>query len=147
MKIDQEKISGDILGIVVLENAKLIWRQFLSSLYITLNTALAIDFQVSFSRVHSQKMQRQRSILSFFQKPSQENRSSGGQRASQFPAVDSAQEVRGTDTPPEKVPRQILPASYVANESKSSSSSSSSLFSSIRHKFAKPSERERASER
>ncbi|PON73319.1 DNA mismatch repair [Parasponia andersonii] len=88
-------------------------------------------------------MQRQRSILSFFQKPSPENQSSGGQPAIQVPATDSAAEIRGTDTPPEKVPRQILPASHVAGEGKSGSF----LFSSIKHKFTKPSEREKASER
>ncbi|KAF2299606.1 hypothetical protein GH714_039281 [Hevea brasiliensis] len=79
-------------------------------------------------------MQRQKSILSFFQKPSPANQSSGagdtinGQKlhflakqqkqevtSSSEPEIhshgslDSSLEIRGTDTPPEKVPRQILP--------------------------------------
>lgn len=103
-----------------------------------------------------QKMQRQKSILSFFQKPSQENQNSGTRRVPQFPvtqrnvsgsdqpkATDPVVEIRGTDTPPEKVPRQIFPASFVANDD----SSGSSLFSSIMHKFVKADDRERASDR
>ncbi|KAH7511895.1 hypothetical protein FEM48_Zijuj12G0031600 [Ziziphus jujuba var. spinosa] len=101
-------------------------------------------------------MQRQKSILSFFQKPSQENQNSGTRRVPQFPvtqrnvsgsdqpkATDPVVEIRGTDTPPEKVPRQIFPASFVANDD----SSGSSLFSSIMHKFVKADDRERASDR
>ncbi|GMN50500.1 hypothetical protein TIFTF001_019655 [Ficus carica] len=101
-------------------------------------------------------MQRQKSILSFFQKSSPENQSSGNQQVPQFlakqqsqnvqgfgqpTATDSAVEITGTDTPPEKVPRRIFPASYVGNESKSGSS----LFASIMHKFVKPDDREKAS--
>lgn len=101
-------------------------------------------------------MQRQKSILSFFQKPSQENQNSGTRRVPQFSitqqnvsasdqpkATDTVVEIRGTDTPPEKVPRQIFPAGFVANDG----SSSSSLFSSIMHKFVKADDREKASER
>ena len=103
-------------------------------------------------------MQRQKSILSFFQKSSPENQSSGNRQVPHFPAkqqsqnvqgfgqptaTDSAVEITGTDTPPEKVPRRIFPASYVGNESKSGSS----LFASIMHKFVKPDDREKASPR
>ncbi|KAL5838399.1 hypothetical protein ACOSQ3_015568 [Xanthoceras sorbifolium] len=99
-------------------------------------------------------MQRQKTILSFFQKPSQADRNSGGgQRDSHvlskrqnsgatdsnqppvLAAVDSSVEIRGTDTPPEKVPRQILPANFKANEE--ARGGESSLFSSIMHKFVK----------
>ncbi|CAN1829192.1 DNA mismatch repair protein MSH7 [Linum perenne] len=48
-------------------------------------------------------------------------------------AVSSSEEVTGTDTPPEKVPRRIIPANF----SSSSDSGGPSLFSSILHKFAK----------
>ncbi|XP_062090746.1 DNA mismatch repair protein MSH7 [Humulus lupulus] len=88
-------------------------------------------------------MQRQKTILSFFQKPAPANLSSGRQLVSQVPVTESALEIIGTDTPPEKVPRQIFPASYVANESKTDSS----LFSSIMHKFVKPNEREKFPQR
>uniref|UniRef100_A0A803NYY0 DNA mismatch repair proteins mutS family domain-containing protein n=1 Tax=Cannabis sativa TaxID=3483 RepID=A0A803NYY0_CANSA len=88
-------------------------------------------------------MQRQKTIFSFFQKPAPVNPSSGSQLVSQVPVTESALEIKGTDTPPEKVPRQIFPASYVANESKTDSS----LFSSIMHKFVKPTEREKLSKR
>ncbi|KAG6424168.1 hypothetical protein SASPL_114581 [Salvia splendens] len=62
-------------------------------------------------------MQRQKSILSFLNKPEP---STGAK-----PAVSDA-EITGTDTPPEKVPRRIFPDSRP------------SLFSTIKHKFAKP---------
>uniref|UniRef100_A0A2P2KHA4 DNA mismatch repair protein MSH7 n=1 Tax=Rhizophora mucronata TaxID=61149 RepID=A0A2P2KHA4_RHIMU len=104
-------------------------------------------------------MQRQTSILSFFEKPlPAEQKSGAGQKrksrpASQFPskpqnenvtvsgepgvrgagAVDSSLEIRGTDTPPEKVPRQILPANFAASQE----TGGSSLFSSIMHKFVR----------
>ncbi|KAJ9183975.1 hypothetical protein P3X46_007767 [Hevea brasiliensis] len=109
-------------------------------------------------------MQRQKSILSFFQKPSPANQSSGagdtinGQKlhflakqqkqevtSSSEPEIhshgslDSSLEIRGTDTPPEKVPRQILPGSFKQNES----SGGSSLFSSIMHKFVKVDHKEK----
>lgn len=101
-------------------------------------------------------MQRQKSILSFFKKPSPENRNSGAGGAPQFSvkqqnvsasihptAADTVVEIRGTDTPPEKVPRQIFPASFAENEG----GKGSSLFSSIMHKFVKADDREKASER
>ncbi|KAK6941539.1 DNA mismatch repair protein MutS, connector domain [Dillenia turbinata] len=101
-------------------------------------------------------MQRQRSILSFFQKPSPENQPPSdpfllsGPRFTQFPVNQHQQqqtlgdvEVRGTDTPPEKVPRQILPEKFTRNhDSVNSNSNGSSLFSSLMHKFVKIDERE-----
>ncbi|KAK4391640.1 DNA mismatch repair protein MSH7 [Sesamum angolense] len=64
-------------------------------------------------------MQRQKSILSYLRKP--ESSSSGK------PIVLDAsdEEIKGTDTPPEKVPRRVF------------AESRPSLFSSIRHKFGK----------
>lgn len=113
-------------------------------------------------------MQRQRSILSFFQKPSPEDQKSGGKAEksdgrefSQFPAMqqnqrssvsgqpafhvpkNSSTEIKGTDTPPEKVPRQMIPSSFTAKDN----GKSSSLFSSIMHKFVKVDERESTCER
>ncbi|KAK2645736.1 hypothetical protein Ddye_020931 [Dipteronia dyeriana] len=104
-------------------------------------------------------MQRQKTILSFFQKPSKADNNSGGDRRdSHFlskkqnssatdlnqpavnAAVDSSVEIRGTDTPPEKVPRQIFPANFKANEE--SRVGDSSLFSSIMHKFVKDDNRQ-----
>lgn len=104
-------------------------------------------------------MQRQASILSFLKKPPPEknNPARGGEMqssrlASRFPekshskngdtfeavkatassTVDySSEEIRGTDTPPEKVPRQIFPVDDDDNAVKSS------VFSSIKHKFVK----------
>ena len=102
-------------------------------------------------------MQRQKSILSFFQKPSPENNGSnagnvlGSRRVPQFPVkqekqkgsgltqaandtvMDSSLEIKGTDTPPEKLPRQIFSATSTGNED----GGASSLFSSIMHKFVK----------
>ncbi|KAL0345263.1 UNVERIFIED_CONTAM: DNA mismatch repair protein MSH7 [Sesamum radiatum] len=64
-------------------------------------------------------MHRQRSILSFLRKP--ESSSSGKPTV-----VDASdEEIKGTDTPPEKVPRRVF------------ADSRPSLFSSIRHKFEK----------
>ena len=86
------------------------------------------------------RMQRQKSILS------SQNSTGGnvkGQGVSQFPSKQQSQkgdiggsslEVIGTDTPPEKVPRKVLPASFAAN---AETGVSSSLFSSIMHKFVK----------
>lgn len=101
-------------------------------------------------------MQRQKSILSFFKKPSPENQNSVAGGVPQFPVklqsvsasihptqADSVVEIRGTDTPPEKVPRQIFPPSFAENEG----GKGSSLFSSILHKFVKADDREKASER
>lgn len=99
--------------------------------------------------------QSQKSILSYFQKTAPENRSSGSRRASGpsvqqanrnvtavFNPPPSADDVRGTDTPPEKVPRQVLPASFATN---ANNSSGSSLFESIMHKFVKVDDSERVS--
>lgn len=105
-------------------------------------------------------MPRQKSILSFFQKPSLPSQSSDagertdGPQAPLFSAkqhnqnvsqpaihglVDSSIEIRGTDTPPEKVPRQILPVNIKENEE----AKVASLFSSIMHKFVKVDDREK----
>ncbi|XP_075661192.1 DNA mismatch repair protein MSH7 [Castanea sativa] len=108
-------------------------------------------------------MQRQKSILSFFQKPSPESNGSGagnelGKRrvpakqekqngvalnqAVNDTVLDSSLEIRGTDTPPEKVPRPIFPAMSNGSED----SRGSSLFSSIMHKFVKVDDRKKATE-
>lgn len=100
-------------------------------------------------------MQRQKSILSFFQKPSQATQPSvpgdaatsgvGGLRstakegcinsdASRNVPKPVDDDVRGVDTPPEKVPRRVLPSNFKAAES---AGGASSLFSSIMHKFVK----------
>ncbi|XP_004288695.1 PREDICTED: DNA mismatch repair protein MSH7 isoform X2 [Fragaria vesca subsp. vesca] len=99
-------------------------------------------------------MQRQKSILSFFRKPSPEKSSTAaaddGRRADHFAAKQQEQKavgsnqapdlkVRGTDTPPEKVPRQILTAN-------SASLRDSSPFSSIMHKFMKVDDSHKASQ-
>ncbi|KAL7093523.1 hypothetical protein ACP275_11G045500 [Erythranthe tilingii] len=64
-------------------------------------------------------MQRQKSILSFLKRPETSS-------ASKPVVLDASdEEVKGTDTPPEKVPRKIF------------ADSRPSLFSSIKHKFAK----------
>ncbi|XP_050364799.1 DNA mismatch repair protein MSH7 [Argentina anserina] len=99
-------------------------------------------------------MQRQKSILSFFRKPSQEKSSSAAgdddRHVNQFAVKEPEKkavgsilapdpEVRGTDTPPEKVPRQILPAD-------SASLKDSSPFSSIMHKFMKVDDAPKASQ-
>ncbi|KAI9128946.1 hypothetical protein K1719_000429 [Acacia pycnantha] len=103
-------------------------------------------------------MNRQRSILSFFQKSSPANSNSGtghlggGRAALKFPSMeeklsvptafnqpaslpanDSSDKVRGTDTPPEKVPRQILPSTFSSNEK----SNDATPFSRIMHKFVR----------
>ncbi|KAJ6362515.1 hypothetical protein OIU78_002839 [Salix suchowensis] len=108
----------------------------------------------------STKMQRQKSILSFFQKPSLPSQSpdagekNDGRQAPLFsgkqnnqnvfqPAihglVDTSLEIRGTDTPPEKVPCQILPVNIKENEG----GKGATLFSSIMHKFIKFDDREK----
>ncbi|KAL6221129.1 hypothetical protein ACLB2K_008881 [Fragaria x ananassa] len=99
-------------------------------------------------------MQRQKSILSFFRKPSPEKSSTAaaddGRRADHLAAKEQERKavgsnqvpdlgVRGTDTPPEKVPRQILPAN-------SASLRDSSPFSSIMHKFMKVDDSHKASQ-
>ena len=109
-------------------------------------------------------MQRQKSILSFFQKPSPESNGSGAgnelgkqrvpakqekqngvalNQAANDTVMDSSLEIRGTDTPPEKVPRQIFPAMSTGSED----GRASSLFSSIMHKFVKVDDRKKATER
>lgn len=113
-------------------------------------------------------MNRQRSILSFFQKSSsgnhdsgtahldgdrrdpdlfvkqaKQNVSTGFNQPASLTADNSLAEVRGTDTPPEKVPRQILPTTFTANEK----TNGSSLFSSIMHKFVKVDDGGKATQR
>lgn len=115
-------------------------------------------------------MQRQRSILSFFQKPSpattqglvsgDANTGGGGGVGSRFTVKEgdgngdasvrfavskSVDEVRGTDTPPEKVPRRVLPSGFKTAES--AGGGASSLFSNIMHKFVKVDDRECSGER
>ncbi|KAJ4958336.1 hypothetical protein NE237_025447 [Protea cynaroides] len=116
-------------------------------------------------------MQRQKSILSFFKKSSSENQQSSSgssdadmlasRRQSHLPekqgklkslvaeqrlappsANDPSLEIRGTDTPPEKLPRQVFPSSFSVNDD-----TGSSLFSSIMHKFVKVDERDNSCER
>ncbi|CAH8326703.1 unnamed protein product [Eruca vesicaria subsp. sativa] len=105
-------------------------------------------------------MHRQKSILSFFQKPSPATQApipgdptSGGgglrstakegginsdasarsvERNVSKPVDD---DVLGVDTPPEKVPRRVLPSSFKAAET--AGGGASSLFSSIMHKFVR----------
>ncbi|KAL1190540.1 DNA mismatch repair protein MSH7 [Cardamine amara subsp. amara] len=112
-------------------------------------------------------MQRQRSILSFFQKPSPATQSlipgdatSGGGGVSRFTVKEgdaangdasirstvskSVDEVRGTDTPPEKVPRRVLPSGFKKAEA---AGGASSLFSNIMHKFVKVDDRECSGDR
>ncbi|XP_047320706.1 DNA mismatch repair protein MSH7 [Impatiens glandulifera] len=106
-------------------------------------------------------MHRQKSILSFLKKPAPDNQKrddgigctldrlrvphipksishsiSGESQLSSISSIDSPFEVRGTDTPPEKVPRPIF-----------SDKTTSSLFSSIKHKFAKVDNRQNHQER
>ncbi|CAO2822828.1 unnamed protein product [Amaranthus hypochondriacus] len=114
-------------------------------------------------------MKRQRSILSFFQKPSLENRNSGtghklkgGETACKFsslesfngetvksdeftskPAISSLEEVQGADTPPEKVPRQVM----VDNLTPVDEMKKSTVFSSIMHKFVKSGDNNKVSQR
>nr|AAF06013.1 MutS homolog 7 [Arabidopsis thaliana] len=114
-------------------------------------------------------MQRQRSILSFFQKPTAATTKglvsgdaasggggSGGPRFNvkegdakgdasvRFAVSKSVDEVRGTDTPPEKVPRRVLPSGFKPAES---AGDASSLFSNIMHKFVKVDDRDCSGER
>ncbi|KOM54278.1 hypothetical protein LR48_Vigan10g017000 [Vigna angularis] len=64
----------------------------------------------------------------------------GTAAASQPPPTD---DVRGTDTPPEKVPRRVLPANFPPKEN----NSGPSLFESIMHKFVKVDDNERIAKR
>ncbi|KAK4368411.1 hypothetical protein RND71_012203 [Anisodus tanguticus] len=96
---------------------------------------------------------RQKSILSFLKKPSPEDQSSGnntvnGRKFQSENAVavtknipisstiDLKEEILGTETPPEKVPRHIFPFNNGHDENKSS------VFSFIKHKFIKVDSRE-----
>nr|XP_016505221.1 PREDICTED: DNA mismatch repair protein MSH7-like isoform X1 [Nicotiana tabacum] len=78
-------------------------------------------------------MQRQKSILSFLKRPSSEDQSSGNNKL-KFPNQNTVPVTKnipilGTETPPEKLPRQVLPFNCGHDGNKSSA------FSSIRHKF------------
>jgi len=64
----------------------------------------------------------------------------GTAATSQPPPAD---DVRGTDTPPEKVPRRVLPANFAPKEN----NSGPSLFDSIMHKFVKVDDDERIAKR
>ncbi|XP_014496504.1 DNA mismatch repair protein MSH7 [Vigna radiata var. radiata] len=64
----------------------------------------------------------------------------GSAAASQPPPTD---DVRGTDTPPEKVPRRVLPANFAPK----GNNSGPSLFESIMHKFVKVDDNERITKR
>ncbi|PNX88072.1 DNA mismatch repair protein msh6-2, partial [Trifolium pratense] len=99
-------------------------------------------------------MNRQKSILSFFHKTSPENRTSGGAQSSvpSFQQTDCniktvvnppppADDVRGTDTPPEKVPRKVLPANFASN------TNTGGLFESIMHKFIKVDDGDKVNQR
>ncbi|KAL6984821.1 DNA mismatch repair protein msh7 [Sarracenia purpurea var. burkii] len=111
-------------------------------------------------------MQRQKSILSFLQRPSPENQKCCGdtpesRRHPKFPSKqqiqdtvvanqptvasteDASLEIRGTDTPPEKVPRQIFPASFVVNNN----NGKPSTFLTIKHKFVQVDDREKSCDR
>ncbi|KAM7277271.1 hypothetical protein ACFE04_019137 [Oxalis oulophora] len=112
-------------------------------------------------------MQRQKSILSFFQKSPGSSKdagarvSNGGASATQFPAnqrttndsdfnknsvpmaSDSSFEVRGTETPPEKEPRRLFPSGSVEKLE----AGGSSLFASIMHKFVKVDDRAKQSQK
>lgn len=124
--------------------------------YVEVSASLALVLYITplrlspLSRRGKARMQRQKSILSFLRPPAGNRSSVGGSpsspqlstkergnstaasgqsAAAAASALDSAMEVRGIDTPPEKVPRQIFPSK--------SPNGGSSLFSSIMHKFAK----------
>nr|GMC63448.1 DNA mismatch repair protein MSH7 isoform X1 [Ipomoea batatas] len=97
-------------------------------------------------------MKRQSSILSFLKKPSPEDQRSGGAtlngnqpthlqhnknappptKCAVLPStLDLTEEPKGTDTPPEKIPRQIFPTNDDGSGTKPS------VFDSIKHKFVK----------
>ncbi|KAK8597823.1 hypothetical protein V6N13_095220 [Hibiscus sabdariffa] len=101
-------------------------------------------------------MQRQKSIFSSFQKPSPAGQSGSvgelkSRGASLFPSKQSQNgdvcgssvEVTGTDTPPEKEPRKVLPTNFTTNVE----TSGSPLFSSIMHKFVKVEDKGKESQR
>ncbi|CAM8914652.1 unnamed protein product [Rhodiola kirilowii] len=109
-------------------------------------------------------MQRQKSILSFFHKPSPGNQRTGGSSAAlkhggqSFPELSKKLDDKNTvigakppvdvtssnscleiDTPPEKVPRRVLPEACFGSDGERPS-----LFSSIMHKFSKEEGSEKA---
>lgn len=67
-----------------------------------------------------------------------------GDASVRFAVSKSVDEVRGTDTPPEKVPRRVLPSGFKPAES---AGDASSLFSNIMHKFVKVDDRDCSGER
>jgi len=113
-------------------------------------------------------MHRQRSILSFLKKSSPENPNSANATAAgtklngagirhnpagetlataSKPSSTSCKavpslEIRGTDTPPEKAPRQVITADLTPTDDKKSS-----VFSSIMHKFVKVDANEKSPDR
>lgn len=109
-------------------------------------------------------MHRQRSILSFFQKPSPDNRGSsdagfkpptGPSRQHSAPAGDAGHapsgskpqrslDAIGTDTPPEKAPRRVFSTTDLTPPS---DGKTPSLFSSIMHKFVRDDDRAQRSQR
>ncbi|KAL9242372.1 hypothetical protein vseg_016380 [Gypsophila vaccaria] len=100
-------------------------------------------------------MNRQSSILSFFQKPSPENRPSSAvdHRSNHCTAAASknissfstAVDVAGTDTPPEKVPRRVIVSNLTPDDD--FRKPNSSVFDSILHKFVKVDEHSNSSQR
>ncbi|KAK9706039.1 hypothetical protein RND81_07G100900 [Saponaria officinalis] len=103
-------------------------------------------------------MHRQSSILSFFQKPSPENRNSAAvnhrsddknitnnNASKNTKFVSTPLEVRGADTPPEKVPRQVLFSNLTPEDD--SEKPNSSVFNSILHKFVKVDSHSNSSQR
>ncbi|KAF9614084.1 hypothetical protein IFM89_015083 [Coptis chinensis] len=81
-------------------------------------------------------MNRQKSILSFFQKTCspQNHNTNKTEIIQRFCSNEESMEITGTDTPPEKLPRQILPSTTNGDNN---NNTRPSLFSSILHKFAK----------
>ncbi|KAJ0540686.1 putative DNA mismatch repair protein MutS/MSH [Helianthus annuus] len=120
-------------------------------------------------------MKRQQSILSFLQKrppvPENEQPVTGGAPISYTAAVsneklkprtlfasnrssthsfavETSDEIRGTDTPPEKEQRPFFPLkSVAAGEDDGANRSGQSMFSSIKHKFMKPNSAEKLRDR
>lgn len=108
-------------------------------------------------------MKRQQSILSFIQKPSTvpetEKPFTGGapnrndvtvsEKKLQKPTINLSSvaeikvsdEIKGTETPPEKEQRSLFPAKSIANSdgvNDDVNRNGHSMFSSIKHKFMKP---------
>ncbi|RZC71699.1 hypothetical protein C5167_034884 [Papaver somniferum] len=101
-------------------------------------------------------MNRQKSILSYMQKKQEDQKSTIPSNANNVPYQSQKQNqtrfeqfgmaknhleddiiVVGTDTPPEKLPRKILPSNFKANPTDAAGAAGSSLFSSILHKFSR----------